>query len=68
MNTRERHQVGLELVEIDVEGASEPERSCDRGDDLGNQPVQVGETWLGHVKVLLADVVNGLIVHLQART
>ena len=64
VNTRERNQVGLELVQVDVERTSEPERSCDRGDYLGDQPVQVGETWLGNVQAFLADVKDGLIVHL----
>ena len=65
VNTRERHQVGLELVQVDVKRTSEPERSRDRGDNLGDQPVQVGETRLGNVQVLLADVKNGLVVHLR---
>ena len=64
VNTREWHQVGLELVQIDVEGTAEPEGSCDRGHDLGNQPVQVGEAGLGDLQALLTDVVNSLVVHL----
>ena len=64
VNTRERHQIGLELVQIDVEGTAEPERCCDRGHDLGDQPVQVGEAGLRDPQALLADVVNGLVVHL----
>jgi len=65
VNTWERHQVGLELVEIDVEGTAKPERSRDRGHDLGDQPVQIGEAGSGDVQALLANVVNGLVVHLQ---
>lgn len=42
MNSRERHQVGLEFVQVDVEGSVESQRCSDRGDDLGDQPVQVG--------------------------
>lgn len=64
MNTREWHQVGLELVQIDVEGAAEPEGSRDRGYDLSDQPVQVGEAGLSDLQVLLTDVVNGLVVNL----
>lgn len=59
-----RNQVSLELVKIDVEGAVESERSGDRGDDLGNQPVQVGETGRLNSKVLLANVVDGFVVDL----
>jgi len=64
VNSRERHQVGLELVQVDVEGTPEPKRRCDRGHDLGNQPVQVGEAGLGDPQALLTDVENGLIVYL----
>lgn len=64
MNPRERDQVGLELREIDVEGTAEPERGGDRGHDLGDQPVQVGEAGLGDVQVLLANFENGLVIHL----
>jgi hypothetical protein len=65
VNTGERNQVGLEFVQIDVEGTAEPERSCDRGHDLGDQPVQVGEARSGDVQALLANVEDGLIIHLQ---
>lgn len=44
MNTGERHQVGLELVEIDVETTIETQGGGDGGDDLSNQTVQVGES------------------------
>ena len=65
MNARERYQVGLEFVQIDVEGTTESERSGNRRHHLGDQPVQVGEAGLGNVQALLAYVVNGLIVHLR---
>jgi len=64
VNPGERYQVGLELVQIDVEGTPESERRCDRGHNLSDQPVQVGEAGLGDPQALLADVVNGLVVHL----
>lgn len=65
VDTGERHQVGLELVQVDVKRTAEPERSRDGGDNLGDQPVQVGEARLGNVQALLADVKNGLVVHLR---
>ena len=65
MNAGERDQVGLEFVQIDVEGTAEPERSRDRGYDLGNQPVQVGEAGLADIQAFFADVENSLIVHLR---
>ena len=64
VNTRERYQVCLELIQIDVEGTAESERRCDRGHDLGDQPVQVGEAGLGDPQALLADVVNCLVIDL----
>ena len=57
-----RNQVGLELVQVDVEGAIEAKGGCDRGNNLGNETVEVGEAWGGDVEALLADVVNGLVV------
>ena len=54
------HQVGLELVEVHVEGAVEPEGRSDGGDDLGDQPVEVGVGRAGDVQVGPADVVDGL--------
>jgi hypothetical protein len=54
----------LELVKIDVERAIETERGRDRGDHLGDEPVQVGEAGGDNVELLLADVVNSFIVNL----
>ena len=56
------HQVGLELSQIDVEGAIEPEGGGDGGDDLADESVQVGVGWSLDVQVTAADVVDGLIV------
>ena len=42
VDPRVRHQVGLELVEIDVQGSVEPQRGGDGGDNLTDQTVQVG--------------------------
>jgi hypothetical protein len=36
------HQVGLELGQVQVEGTVEPQRGGDRGDNLTDQPVEVG--------------------------
>ena len=38
-----RHQVGLELVQVDIQATIETKRRGDARDDLSNQPVQVGE-------------------------
>lgn len=62
-----RNKVGLELVQVNVQGAIETEGRGDRGDDLGDEPVQVGEAGRADVQTLLADVVNGLVVDLKGK-
>jgi hypothetical protein len=62
MDTRVRHQVGLELGDIHVQGTIEAERGSQGGDDLGNQAVQVGVARALDVEVTLADVIGGLVV------
>merc|ERR1719300_2256632 len=57
------HQVGLELGEVDVEGTVKAEGGGDGGDNLADQPVQVGVGWSLDVQVPPGDVVDGLIVH-----
>ena len=60
MNEVWRYQIGLKFAQVDVEGAVEPERGRDRGDDLRDQPVQVGVRRHRQVQVLHAQVVDGL--------
>ena len=60
-----RNKVGLELVEIDVEGAIEPQRGGDGGNNLGDEAVEVGKAWLGDTQLLLANVEDGLVVDLD---
>jgi len=57
------HQVGLEFGKIDVEGTVETERGSDRGDDLGNETVEVGVSGTFDVKVAAANVVDGFVVN-----
>jgi len=56
-------QVSLELGEVDVEGAVEPQRGRDRGHDLPDQPVEVGVRRPLNVEVPAADIVDGFVVH-----
>merc|ERR1711990_313777 len=56
------HQVGLELGNIDVEGTIESEGGSERGDNLGNESVQVGVGWSLNVEVSSADIVDGLVI------
>jgi hypothetical protein len=55
-------QVGLELVEIDVEGTIETEGSGDGRNNLGNQAVQVLVVWSFETKIASADIVDGFVV------
>jgi len=59
-------RVGLELVQVDVEGTIEAEGGSDGRDDLRNQSVQIGEARLRDIEALFADIVDGLIVHLSS--
>ena len=64
VDTRERHQVGLELVQVNVEGAVEAQRRRHRGDNLGDQAVKVDEAGLQNVELVLADIEDRLVVNL----
>lgn len=66
MDTRVGDQVGLELVQIDVEGTVKSKRRGDRADDLGDQAVQVLVVGTGNVKVASANIVNGLVVNQES--
>ena len=62
MNPGVRNQVGLELVEIDIECTVEPEARCDRANDLSNQAVQVFIIGPRNVQVTTADVIDCFVV------
>lgn len=66
VDTRIRDKVGLELVEIDVEGAVESERSSDGRNDLSDQSVKVLKVRSLDTQTLSADVVDGLVVDHEA--
>ena len=55
-------QIGLELRHIDVKGTIEAKGSRERGDDLGNQPVEVGVGRALNVERAAADVVDGFVI------
>ena len=59
-------QVGLELVQVDVERTIETQGSGDGGDNLGNQAVQVLVAGALNSEVTAADVVDGLVVNHEA--
>merc|ERR1719228_478339 len=55
------NQVGLELVQIHVQRAVKPQGGGDGGDDLADQPVQVGVAWPLYVEISSTDVVDRLV-------
>jgi hypothetical protein len=61
-----RDKIGLELIQIDVEGSVKAQRRRDGRDNLRDQSVQVSEARLGHVEAILADIIDGLIIHLNS--
>ena len=62
VDTRERHEVGLELGKVDVESTIETETGGDGADDLGNQAVEMLVAGPGDVEVATANVIDGLVV------
>ena len=56
-------KVSLELIQVHVQGAIESQGCSDGGNNLANQPVEVGVSWPLNVQVPAADVIDGLIVN-----
>jgi hypothetical protein len=56
-------QVGLELIQIDIQGAVESQRGGDRADNLSDQTVEVFKRGAGNIKVATANIVDGLVVN-----
>ena len=56
------HQVGLELVQVNVQGAIKPERGSDGGDNLTDQPVKISVGWPVNVQVSATNIVDGFVV------
>ena len=57
------NQVGLELVEVNVESSFKPKAGGDGGDDLSDETVEVGVGRSVNLEVRPGDVINCLIVH-----
>ena len=62
MNTGVGDEVGLELSDVDVEGAVESEGGSEGRDNLGDESVQVGVGGSLDVELSSADVVDGFVV------
>ncbi len=63
MDTRIRHQVGLELVQVDVECSVEAKTGGDGADDLSDQTVKMLVAGTRDVEIATADVVDGFIIY-----
>ncbi|KAA8594118.1 hypothetical protein FQN60_004952, partial [Etheostoma spectabile] len=63
MDTGIWHQVCLELCQINIEGTIETKGSSNRGQNLTDQPVQVGVRRTLNIEVPTADIVDGLVIH-----
>lgn len=62
MDTRVRDQVGLELVQVDVQGTVKAQTGGDGADNLSDQAVQVLIAGTRDIQVAAADVVDSLVV------
>lgn len=62
VNARVGDQIGLELVQIDVEGTIEAEGGGDGRDNLSNQPVEIVVARTFNAQVTIADVIDGLVI------
>ena len=62
MDTRVRHKVGLELVQINVQSSVEAQARGDGADNLSNQSVEVLVVGTWNIQAAMADVVNGFVV------
>lgn len=63
VNTREWNQVGLKLVQVDVEGAVKSQGRSNGADHLGNQVVEVVKRGAGNVEVSSADFIDSFVIH-----
>jgi hypothetical protein len=62
VDARVRDQVGLELVQVDVKRAVEPQTGGDGADDLSNKAVQVLVVGTGNVQAAAADIIDGFVI------
>lgn len=61
-----RNQVGLELVQVNVQGTIETERTGDRGDDLSDESVEMLERWSWDIEVTAADIVDSFVINQES--
>ena len=62
MNARVWDQVGLELVQVDIQCTIEPQARGNGADDLSNEAVEVVIVGAGNVEAATADVIDSFVV------
>lgn len=60
--TRIRNQVGLELVQVDIESTIKAERRSDRRDNLGDETVEMFIRRACNIQIAPANVINRLVI------
>ena len=63
MNPGVWHQIGLELVEVNIKGTIKTERSGNGWNNLTNQTIQIGISWPLNIQITTANIVDGLVVN-----
>jgi hypothetical protein len=63
VNARVWHKVGLELVQVDIEGSVKAQTGGNGADDLSNQAVQMLVVGTGDIQAATADVIDSLVVN-----
>jgi hypothetical protein len=63
MNTRVWHQVGLELIQVDIESSVEAQTRGDGANNLSNQAVEMLVVGTGDIQAATANVVDSLVVN-----
>ena len=63
VDTRVGDEVGLELVQVDVQGTVETQRRGDGADDLSYESVKVLVGGAGDIEVSAADIVDSLVIN-----
>jgi hypothetical protein len=63
VDTRVRHKVGLELVQVDIERTIEAQRRGDGANNLGDEAVEMLVVGTGNVQAASADVVDSFVVN-----
>jgi hypothetical protein len=63
VDTRVRHKVGLELIQVNIERAIEAQTRRNGADNLSNQAVEMFIVGTRNVQVATADIVDSLVVN-----